>query len=114
MHLPKWVGRTTDDNAQNMMKLHHAFYGVDKEFKDKIENHERTIWLFSNNYDVKKKNVDKLVEIAKANKLPVVRLNCSYNTDKKQSGKERHAYTLHFDSKSCKSQTELVLEHKSL
>ena len=88
----------TNDNAQNMMKLLHAFYRVDKEFKDKIENHKRTMWLFSNNNDVRKKNVDKLVKISKANKLPVARLNCLYNTNKKQSGKEMHAYTSHFDS----------------
>ncbi len=88
---------TTADDAEKMMKLHHVFYKVDKEFKDKIENHERTMWLFSNNYDVRKKNVDKLVEILKANKLPVVRLNCWYNTSKKQSGKERCAYMSYFE-----------------
>ena len=45
----------TDDDAENMMKLHHTFYRVDEEFKDKIENHERTMWLLSKNNDVRKK-----------------------------------------------------------
>ncbi len=67
---------------KKMMKLHHVFYKVDKEFKDKIQNHDQTIWLFSNNNDVKKKNVDKLVKISKINKLPVARLNCWYDTNK--------------------------------
>ena len=49
------VGHTTDDDAENIMKLHHTFYRVDKEFKDKIENHERTMCLLSNNNDVRKK-----------------------------------------------------------
>ena len=70
------VGRTTADDAEKMMKLHHVFYKVDKEFKDKIENHDQTIWLFSNNNDTRKKNVDKLVKISKRNTLPVARLNC--------------------------------------
>ena len=77
------VGRTTADDAKEMMKLHHVFYKVDKEFKDKIENHERTMWLFSNNNDVRKKNVDKLVDISKRYKLPVARLFCWFDTNKK-------------------------------
>ena len=63
------VGHTADDDAENMMKLHHTFYRVDKEFKDKIENHERTMWVFSKNNHVRKKNIDKLIKILKANKL---------------------------------------------
>jgi len=103
------VGRTTSNDAEKMMKLHHVFYKVDKEFKEKMENHERTMWIFSNNNDVRKKNVDKLVEISKTNKLPVTRLNCWYDTNKKQNGKERRAYTSHFDSKCYKSQTDLCI-----
>ena len=53
-----------------MMKLHHVFYKVDKEFKDKIENHDRTMWLSSNNNDATKKNVDKLIEISKKKQAP--------------------------------------------
>ena len=49
------VGHTTADDAEKMMKLHHVFYKVDKEFKGKIEKHKRTIWLFLNNNDVRKK-----------------------------------------------------------
>ena len=57
------MGRTTEEDADKMMKLHHVFYRADKEFKQKIENHKKTMWLFSNNNDVKRKNVDKLAEI---------------------------------------------------
>ena len=81
------VGRTTEQDADAMMKLHHVFYRVDKEFKYKVENHEKTMWLFSNNNDVRKKNVDKLVEVSTNNKLPVTRLKCWYDTNKKQGGK---------------------------
>ena len=47
--------RMTKDDADKMMKLHHVFYKVDTNFKDTIENHKKTMWLFSNNDDVKKK-----------------------------------------------------------
>ena len=35
------VGRTTEEDADKMMKLHHVFYRVDKEFKQKIEIHKK-------------------------------------------------------------------------
>ena len=35
------VGRTTEEDADKMMKLHYVFYRVDKEFKQKIENHKK-------------------------------------------------------------------------
>ena len=64
---------------------------------------------FSNNNDVRKKNVDKLVKISKANKLPLARLDCWYDTNKTQSGKERHVCTSNFDSNWYKSQIELCI-----
>ena len=48
------VGKTTADDAENMMKLHHVFYKVDTEFKDKVENHQKTMWLFASTKDVRK------------------------------------------------------------
>jgi DNA replication protein DnaC len=103
------VGRTTEEDADKMMKLHHVFYRVDKEFKHTVENHEKTMWLFSNNNDVRKKNVDKLVEVSTNNKLPVARLKCWYDTNKKQGGKERGVYKSHFDSNCYKSETDLCV-----
>ena len=103
------VGRTTKEDADKMMKLHHVFYRIDKEFKQKIENHEKTMWLFSNNNDVRRKNVDKLVEVSRNTKLPVARLKCWYDTNKKQGGKERSVYKSHFDSNGYKSETDLCI-----
>ena len=67
------------------------------------------MWLFSNNADVKKKNVDKLVQLSKANTVPVARLDCWYETNKLQNGKERHAVRSHFDTNSYKSRTDLCI-----
>ncbi len=92
-----------------MMKLHQIFYKVDEEFKVKIENHKRTMWLFSNNNDVRKKNVDKLVEVSKQKKLSGARLKCLYDSNKRQGGTERRVYRSHFDSNCYKSQTDLCV-----
>ena len=93
-----------------MMKLHHVFYRADKEFKQEIENHNKTMWLFSNNNDVKRKNVDKLVEVSTNNNLPVARLKCWYDTKKTQGGKERNVYKSHFDINGYKSETDLCVD----
>ena len=104
------VGRTTEEDADKMMKLHHVFYRADKEFKQKIENHKKTMWLFSNNNDVRRKNVDKLVEVSKNNNLPVARLKCWYDTKKTQGGKERNVYKSHFDINGYKRKTDLCVD----
>ena len=104
------VGRTTEEDADKMMKLHHVFYRADKEFKQEIENHKKTMWLFSNNNDVKRKNVDKLVEVSTNNNLPVARLKCWYDTKKTQGGKERNVYKSHFDINGYKSETDLCVD----
>ena len=92
-----------------LMKLRHVFYKVDKDFKDNIENHEKTMWLFSNNAVVRKKNVDKLVQKSKDSRVPVARLDCWYETNKLQNNKERHAIQSHFDTNSYKRQTDLCV-----
>ena len=66
--------RATQDDAAKLMKLHYVFYRNNADFKQNVENHDKTMWLFSNNADVRKKNVDKLVETCKTNKVPVARL----------------------------------------
>ena len=104
------IGHTTEEDADKMMKLHHVFYRADKEFKQKIENHKKTMWLFSNNNDVKRKNVDKLVEVSTNNNLPVARLKCWYDTKKTQGGKERNVYKSHFDINGYKSETDLCVD----
>ena len=38
-----------------MMQLPRVFYKLDDDFKDSIKNHEKTMWLFSTNDNVKKK-----------------------------------------------------------
>ena len=55
------MGRTTEEDADKMMKLHHVFYRVDKELKQKIENHKKPMWLFYNNNDVREKMLIKLL-----------------------------------------------------
>ena len=35
------VGKPSQNDARHLMKLHHTFYKKDKEFKDKIKNHEK-------------------------------------------------------------------------
>ena len=101
--------RVTKKDAKKLMKLHYTFYRHNPNFKKNIEHHDKTMWLFSNNADVRKKNVDKLVKTSKSGKVPVARLNCWYDTNKTQNGKERHTYLSHFDSNCYKSQTDLCV-----
>ena len=103
------VGKPTRDDAHHIMKLHHTFYRNDKKFKERIENHKKTMWLYSKRKQVADKNRDKLIETSKRDKVPVARLDCSYDTNKTQSGKERHAIRSHFDQNSFIHHTDLCV-----
>ena len=103
------VGKPTRDDADHIMKLHRTFYRSDTKFKDKIENHRKTMWLYSKNKQVAEKNRDKLVETSKNNCVPVARLDCCYGTNKTQNGNERHAIRSHFDQKSFIHHTDLCV-----
>ena len=54
------MGRTTSNESEKLVKLHHVFYKVDKEFKDKIENYKKAMWLFKNNPGVRKRRTEGL------------------------------------------------------
>ena len=56
---------------------------------------------------MRKKNVDKLVEVSTNSKLPVARLKCWYDTNKTQGGKQMIIYKSNFNSNSYKIETDL-------
>ena len=53
--------------------------------------------------------MDKFVQMSIASKVPVVRLDCQYETNKLQNGKERHVVRSHVGTTSYKSPTDLCI-----
>ncbi len=94
------VAKHTEEDAKHIIKLHHSYYRVDKKLKKKIENHRKTMFLYSKTRQVADKNRDKLIETSKRKKVPVARMDCWYETNKQQNQKERRAYRSHFDMES--------------
>ena len=103
------VGEPTKEDAEHIMKLHSVFYRADKQFKEKIENHKKTMWLFAKNTQVQDKNRDKLVDTSVKAKVPVARLDCWFDTNKLQNGTERHAVRSHFETNSYVRHTDLCV-----
>ena len=56
-----------------------------------------------------RKNRQKLVECSNRDKVPVARLDCYYETNKTQNGKERHAIRSHFDQSSFLHHTDICV-----
>jgi hypothetical protein len=67
------------------------------------------MWLYSKRKQVADKNRDKLVETSNRDKVSVARLDCSYDTNKTQNRKERHAIRSHFDQNSFIHHTDLCV-----
>jgi hypothetical protein len=102
-------GRPTKQDALNIMKLHLTYYEPDKQFMTHIENHKKTIYLYTNNDDVDRKNNEKLVDVSRERKVPVARLQCWCETNKLQNGKERRAVMSHFDHSSYVASTDICV-----
>lgn len=94
------VGEPSEEDIAAIMKLHLTFYSGDREFLNKIHNDKKTMFLFNNNADKDRMNNEKLVETCVANKMPVARLDCWYDTNKLQGGKERQPIKSHFDDRT--------------
>ena len=62
--------RATQDDAAKLMKLHYVFYRNNADFKQNVENHDKTMWLFSNNADVRKKMLTSLLRPPRQRKFP--------------------------------------------
>ena len=99
--------RAAQDDAAKLMKLHYVFYRNNADFKKKCGKPRQDHVAFFKQCRCKEKNVDKLVETSKTNKVPVARLNCWYDINKTQGGKERRAYLSHFDKSCYKPQTDI-------
>ena len=83
------TGHPTLGNAEKMMKLHVLFYRINSHFEQELEGHKKTMWLFSDDADVKRKNVDRLVHTSKTNNITVARLDYWYESNKLPNGKEQ-------------------------
>ena len=67
------------------------------------------MWLFSNNSEVRRKKIDKLVEVSTDNNVPVARLKCWYDTNKTQGGKQRSICKSHFDANCYRCETDVCV-----
>ena len=103
------TGQPSEEDIQNIMKLHLTFHDSNKEFMDKIQNDPKTMFLYTTNDEKDKKNVSKLVETSKEMKVPVARLNCWWENHKLQNGSVRHARKTHFDRKRIVEHTDICV-----
>jgi len=58
---------------------------------------------------LRNKNVQKLVSTSKERKVPVARLDCHYDTNKRQNGRDCNPIRSHFDVKSFVSNTDICV-----
>lgn len=107
------IGKPTNKDAKWIMNLHTTFHKHNEEFKNNVENNNKTMWLFTNNKDVDKKNDEQLVLTSSKNKTPVALINCWFDTVKTQSGsKDKIPYRSHFDIDQYVKDTKLCVGAK--
>jgi len=102
------TGEPLREDADILSKLHLIYY--DEEFKSKLENDDKTMWLFAKNADKDLKNQEMLIHTSKHKNNPIARLDCTYDTkrltnDKQESG----ACMSHFDHAKYIKHTDICV-----
>lgn len=93
------IGKPTDYDAREIMKLHINNYEGDHNFMNSIQNSTETMWLYANNADKETKNNEKLVDTSKRDRVPVAMLDCYYDSNKEQGMHLNKPYLSHFKFK---------------
>ncbi len=68
------TGEPLREDADILSKLHLIYYN--EEFKSKLENDDKTMWLFAKNADKDLKNQEMLIHTSKHKNNPIARLDC--------------------------------------
>ena len=80
--------RTTEEDAEKSMKLHYGFYRHNEYFKQNIEHHKKTMWLFSGNANVRRKMSTSLSKLLSQGRFPLQGLNVGTTQTKHKAAKK--------------------------
>ena len=84
------TGDPLKEDADILSNLHLIYY--DEDFKSKLENDEKTMWLFAKNADKELKNEDMLIHTSKHKNNPIARLDCTYDTKRLTKKNSNHVH----------------------
>lgn len=102
------VGQPTHKDAKKIMNLHLQYYEGKHDFMHKLENHEKTMWLFTNNDEKNKKNNEMLKKLSSPT-VPVARLGCEYDSNKRKNGSFCGPSIIHFDRTPYNKNTDICV-----
>ena len=102
------TGEPLREDADILSKLHLIYY--DEEFKSKLENDDKTMWLFAKNADKDLKNQEMLIHTSKHKNNPIARLDCTYDTKRLTNDKQESGASMsHFDHAKYIKHTDICV-----
>ena len=104
------VGLSTEADAERLMKqgLHHH-RSMDPDFVCMVENHPKTVYLFTQNHEKNVKNLEKLASLSQKSKVPVARLQCQWRSNKNQGRESTRVVKGHFKTKQMVLESDLCV-----
>jgi hypothetical protein len=104
------IGMSTDADAERFMKqgLHHH-RTKNPGMVEMIENHPKTVYLYTQNHEKNVKNLQKLASLSREAKVPVARLQCQWKSNKNQGQGSTRVYKSHFRTKQMVLESDLCV-----
>jgi len=87
--------------------MHH--HDSNPAIRDFLENHEKTIFLYPQNYQKNIKNMEKIVQLSNDKKVPIARLQCEWSSTKQQSQGIKSVYRSHFSGDNMVLHTDICV-----
>jgi len=106
------TGDSIDEDADRLMGLHLFYHDGDDEWKQMIENHPKTMWLYARNEEKDNKNIERLVKLSRERKVPVARLECQWISNRVQYKGPSRVNKSNFSSLNIPPSTDLCVHAK--
>lgn len=101
-------GNQTYEDAERLWNLHLTNYSA--SFRAELEDDPKTLFAFAKREPMRNKNTELLVQTHKRNKVPVARLKCHYESNKKNGNTT--IYNSHFKSMKIQHQLDVCVGAK--
>ena len=107
------TGINCESDGERFMRqcmFHHRLSNA--KWVEEVENHPKTMFLYTRNHDVDLKNQEKLVHLSREKNVPIACLECQFLPNTNQGHSRNTGYKSHFRGKQIPEKTKICVHSK--